>query len=336
MDKYTFHVRGTHCASCKILIEDIMVEQPGVSKAIVHLRKQILEMEGEWDHEPQALIETWNKLLQPHKYKLSLEKETAEKDISTLMKAMPIGLIILALFFLLQKSGILNLGFEAGLSAWTALLIGVIASLSTCLAVVGGLVLSLSATISQDVPTIRPLIFFHGGRLISFAILGGVLGIIGEAIGINTTVTAAIGLFAAFVMVLLGIQLLDIFHFSKSFQLTMPASFHKKIVNIENSYWAPMLIGALSFFLPCGFTQAMQIQALSSGSFTEGLIIMSSFALGTFPVLAFLSFGSFQFAHSKYAPLFFKTTGIVVIGLGIFAFLAGLAGLGIINPLFNI
>lgn len=252
------------------------------------------------------------------------------------MKALPIGLFILALFFILQKSGILNIGFEDGLTPWTALMIGVIASLSTCLAVVGGLVLSLSAKVSQDVSTARPLVFFHAGRLISFALLGGALGALGGAIGINPTIMAIIGLFAALIMVLLGIQLLDIFHFSKNFQITMPAVFSKKITKIENSYWAPLLVGALTFLLPCGFTQAMQIGALSSGSFLEGMKIMTFFALGTLPVLALISFGSYEFAHSKYASLFFKTAGIIVIGLGIFAFLAGLAGLGIINPLFNI
>ena len=59
-------------------------------------------------------------------------------------------------------------------------------------------------------------------------------------------------------------------------------------------------------------------------------------ALGTFPVLALLSFGSGSLARSKHAPLFFKSAGVVVIGLGVFAILAGLAGLGIISPLFSI
>jgi hypothetical protein len=53
-------------------------------------------------------------------------------------------------------------------------------------------------------------------------------------------------------------------------------------------------------------------------------------------MLALLSFGSASFAHSRHAPLFFKSAGVVVIGLGLFALLAGLAGLGIIEPLFNI
>lgn len=63
---------------------------------------------------------------------------------------------------------------------------------------------------------------------------------------------------------------------------------------------------------------------------------MFAFALGTLPMLALLSFGSASFAQGKYAPLFFKSAGIVVLGLGLFAFLAGLAALGIINPLFSI
>jgi dihydroorotase len=77
-------------------------------------------------------------------------------------------------------------------------------------------------------------------------------------------------------------------------------------------------------------------RALFNGSFMSGLLIMLAFALGTLPMLALLSFGSASFAHSKHAPLFFKSAGVIVVGLGIFSLLAGLAGLGIIQPIFNI
>ena len=80
----------------------------------------------------------------------------------------------------------------------------------------------------------------------------------------------------------------------------------------------------------------MQVAALSSGSFISGMGLMFAFALGTLPMLALLSFSSVSFAHSKHAPLFFKSAGVLVIGLGAFALLAGLAGLGVIDPLFNI
>ena len=80
----------------------------------------------------------------------------------------------------------------------------------------------------------------------------------------------------------------------------------------------------------------MQVAAISSGSFMSGLLLMLAFALGTLPMLLFLSFGSASFAHGKHAPLFFKTAGVVVIGLALFALLAGMASVGIINPLFTI
>jgi sulfite exporter TauE/SafE len=64
-------------------------------------------------------------------------------------------------------------------------------------------------------------------------------------------------------------------------------------------------------------------------------MIMLFFALGTFPMLAILSFGSASFAQSKHAPLFFKSIGIVVIGLGVITLLTGLTSLGIIPPIIN-
>jgi len=66
------------------------------------------------------------------------------------------------------------------------------------------------------------------------------------------------------------------------------------------------------------------------------MLIMGAFALGTLPMLALLSFGSASFSQSKHAPLFFTASGVVVIGLGIFALLTGLASLDIIDPLFTV
>jgi len=196
------------------------------------------------------------------------------------------------------------------------------------------LVLSLSAKISQDnVSDTKTFLLFHIGRLVSFALLGGVLGLVGNAIGINFTFTAILGLVASLVMLLLGLNLVGVF---KKHKVTLPSNIFNFFRKIEHKTFTPLVIGFGTFFLPCGFTQSMQVVAFSSGSFMSGFLIMFAFALGTLPMLAFLSFGSASFAHGKHAPLFFKSAGVVVIGLGIFALLSGLAGLGIINPLFNI
>jgi len=335
MNKYTFHVKGTHCASCKILIEDVLEEQDIVKSAHVNLKKEIVEVEVDTNQNAEDLASMLTSKIIGNGYTLSIDKSIKEQgSIDVIWQAIPIGLVFLALFFLLQKSGILNLGIGGTVTPATSFIIGLVASVSSCLAIVGGLVLSLSAKMSQDnVSDKKTFILFHAGRLASFAVLGGVLGVIGNVIGINFTLTAILGVIASLVMLLLGLNLVGLFAKNK---VVLHSGIFKFFRKIEHKTLTPLLVGFGTFFLPCGFTQSMQVTALSSGSFGSGALIMFAFALGTLPMLALLSFGSASFAHGKHAPLFFKSAGVVVIGLGLFALLAGLASLGIINPLFSI
>jgi sulfite exporter TauE/SafE/copper chaperone CopZ len=331
----TFHVSGTHCPSCKIFIEDTLNEQIGISNTNVDLKKETVLVETTLAESQHKLAEILTEKIKHNGYSLSVEKKAKEKkDNGVIWQALPIGLAFLALFFIVQKSGILNFGLGGTVTPLTSFIIGLVASVSSCLAVVGGLVLSLSATVSQDkISDVKPMMLFHGGRIISFAVLGGVLGAIGSAIGISFTFTAILGIIASTVMVILGLNLVGVFEKN---MIALPSGVFSFFRKVEHKTFAPFLIGAGTFFLPCGFTQAMQVAALSSGSFISGLLIMGAFVLGTLPMLALLSFGSASFAQSKHAPLFFKSAGVLVIGLGVFALQAGLAGLGIIEPLFNI
>ena len=335
MKTYTLHVSGTHCASCKIFIEDALNEQMGIANAQVDLQQHTVSFETTLNDSQHTLAEILTQKIKHNGYALSVERYAQEKkDNGIIWQALPIGLAFLALFFFVQKSGILNFGLGGTVTPITSLIIGLVASVSSCLAVVGGLVLSLSATVSQDkVSDVKPMLLFHGGRLISFAVLGGLLGALGSAIGISFTVTSILGIVASVVMIVLGLNLVGVF---KKNVIALPSGVFSFFRRVEHKTAAPFLVGVGTFFLPCGFTQAMQVAALSSGSFLSGLLIMTAFALGTLPMLAVLSFGSASFAQSKHAPLFFKSAGVVVIGLGAFALLAGLAGLGIINPLFNV
>lgn len=336
MKNYTLHVSGTHCASCKILIEDILGDQDMVKGVHVNLKKEIVHIDTDSNTSPEELASLLTEKIKSYGYTLSVDKIIKEKQSDDIIwKAIPIGLVFLVLFFILQKSGILNLGIGGKTTPATSFIIGLIASVSSCLAIVGGLVLSLSAKVMQDddKSAKKPFILFHLGRVLGFALLGGLLGLIGKAIGINFMFSAILGLIASTVMILLGLNLVGVFKKSK---LTLPSNLFAYFRKVEHATIAPILIGIGTFFLPCGFTQSMQVAALSSGSFISGMGLMLAFALGTLPMLALLSFSSVSFAHSKHAPLFFKSAGVVVIGLGIFALLAGLAGIGIISPLFNI
>jgi sulfite exporter TauE/SafE/copper chaperone CopZ len=335
MKNYTLHVSGTHCASCKILIEDILVDQDIVKGVNVNLKNEIVHIDTDSNSSPEEIASLLTEKIKSHGYTLSVEKIIKEKQSDDIIwKAIPIGLVFLILFFILQKSGILNLGIGGKTTPATSFIIGIVASVSSCLAIVGGLVLSLSAKISQDnVSDTKTFALFHIGRIGSFALLGGVLGLVGNAIGISFTFTAILGIIASLVMLFLGLNLVGVFEKNK---ITLPSGIFNFFRKIEHKTFTPLIIGFGTFFLPCGFTQSMQVVALSSGSFISGMMIMLAFALGTLPVLLLLSFGGASLAHGKHAPLFFKSAGVVVIGLGIFALLAGLVGVGIINPLFNI
>ncbi len=327
------HVNGMHCKACKMLVEDILNEQTGVKGATVNLKNETVTFEMEAG-DNQKLIENLNEKIGQHGYRLSEEKIVVEQKNWVIWQAIPIGLIFLGVFFILQKSGILNFGIGGWVTPVTSFIIGLIASVSSCLAVVGGLVLSLTAKASQDnVGDTRNIVLFHAARILWFGLLGWLLGALWQTIDINPLFTSMLGLFAALVMILLGADLIGIFRQSK---ITLPAGIFQMFKKMEHKTFTPILIGIGTFFLPCGFTQSMQIAALSSGSFFTGGLIMLWFALGTFPILALLSFGTNSFSQSAHAPLFFKSAGGVVLWLGIFALLAGLAGMGIIPPIINL
>lgn len=334
MRTHTFYLSGTHCASCKIFIEDTLNEYEPVHDVAVDLENELLRISVDTHQSPEELATILTSKIQSHGYRVSIQKGVEEKKNDDIWPALLIGFVVLTLFFLLQKSGLLNIGIGGQITPVTSFLIGLIASVSSCLAVVGGLVLSLSAKISQDNRSdTRTFILFHFGRLFSFAVLGGALGLLGGFIGIQFAFTAILGIIASTVMIFLGFHLIGVF---KKNKIVISSGLFNFFKDIEHTRFAPLMLGFATFFLPCGFTQSMQISALSSGSFISGFAIMFAFALGTLPMLAFLSFGSASLAHGRHSSLFFKSAGIVVIGLGLFAFLSGLAALGIINPLFTI
>ncbi len=338
MKTYTFHIHGMHCNACVILIEHKIGSLPNVSKAISNLKNHSVEIVGDFgDKTDIQIAEELTSLVKGNGYTVSVEKQNIEKNWSDFKIAVPIALGFAVLFVLLQKLGIVNLVGGGNVTYGTAFFIGIIASLSTCMAVVGGLVLSMSATFAKEGDKIRSQLMFHGGRIVSFFILGGVIGAIGSAFTLGTTGTFTLSLIIAIVVIILGINLLDVFPWVKRLQPSMPKFLSKHAIGVSkfNHTLTPLLVGIATFFLPCGFTQSMQLYTLTTGSFLKGGLTMLSFALGTLPVLALISFSSFSIQNSKKSGVFFKSTGLIVILFAIFNLINALVVIGIIPPVFN-
>lgn len=133
----------------------------------------------------------------------------------------------------------------------------------------------------------------------------------------------------------LGINLLDVMPFFRRLQPTLPSSISRRLLTVKalNHSVTPALLGAVTFFLPCGFTQSMQLYSLTTGSFGAGALTMGIFALGTLPVLGLLSFASSGLRSPKASGIFYKASGLVVIGFGAITLLTGLAAAGYLPPI---
>lgn len=333
---YTFHVEGMHCHSCVLLTEDELGKHAKVSSVRSNLSNCSVEICGDFGNaSSDEVIRELSGLLSQHSL---TEKKTTPKIVwKDFMIALPASFVFFLIFFLLQKAGIVNLIQTSEVTLGTAFVIGLIASVSSCMAVVGGLLLSLSATVAKEGNPLRLQVGFHAGRIVSFFLLGGLIGLVGKVFQFGQWGMLTLGLIIGIVMLLLGVNLLDLFRWPKKFQLSIPKSISRKIFGMsgKGSIFASVALGAATFLLPCGFTQSMQFYTLSSADFFTGGLVMLSFALGTFPMLALVSFGSSEIHKSPYAGIFLKTAGIVVIFFALFNIINSMVAVGWMSPIFN-
>lgn len=329
------YVQGMHCAACEFYLEDRLSTIVGLSNLKADLSRATVTFECNRSEQGDELACELTKLVIDRGYTLSFEPTSKPTAWHEFKLAIPVALAVMVGFILLQRVGLVNLINSDAMSYGTAVVIGLVASVSSCLAVVGGLVLSLGASSAKAGGTWSSQAMFHVGRLVSFFVLGGALGIAGKFFELGLVGNLVLSVVVAIVMLLLGLNLLDSFPSLRRLQLQLPKGLAQRATSLSGStHWlAPFLVGTLTFFLPCGFTQSMQIYTLTTGSFWVGGATMLAFALGTLPMLALLSFGSFEFANKPWKGTFFKAAGLVVIAMALINLWSSLAVLGLVPPL---
>ncbi len=323
----TIPIRGMHCASCEILIGEELKKLPHVSTAVVSLKKAAATIHYSDERPTDAAIA---EAVHAAGYEVGEKKRLPWisrewRDYKDLTRA---AIILYLLYWIAQRFGLFELAVNTeNDGVFIALLVGLVAGVSTCMALIGGLVLSLSARHAElhpeatTVQKFRPHLYFNLGRIAGYAFLGGVIGMIGKAFQPTTGMLGVLTMVVGGVMIFLGLKLVEIFPALRDKTITLPSGIarlfglHKEVK--EYSHKTAGVMGALTFFLPCGFTQAMQIYAISTGSFTQGALIMGLFALGTAPGL--LGVGGLTAAlKGKKARTFFMGAGLAVILLGWF------------------
>src|SRR3989344_8857035 len=349
MLKKTFHIRGMHCRSCELLLEAELNDVANVKRVKTHFHSGLAEIFFDKQEPKDAELLA---AVQQAGYEIGQgERLWIANNLGSWIEALFAFGIVLTLFLFAKGLGLFDLSFGSDIQLNRlpfVFLLGLAAGFSTCMAIVGGLVLAVSARFSERHPeaSVRhkfiPHIYFNLGRIGGFALLGALLGYIGSTFQINALAVGALTVIIGVIMVLVGLQLLELFPRLSGWKLTLP-KFLARMLGIQShtkkeySHSRAMLLGMLTFFLPCGFTQLVQLFVVTQGSPTLGALTMGTFALGTAPGLLGIG-GVAATAKGWFRRFFFKAAGFVVLTLGIFNVNNGstLVNLGTTGNLLNI
>ncbi len=312
MKEHVYFVKGMHCASCELLIEKRLLELKQIKSADASTSKGevLVEYEG-----GKPTVEELNKIFKENGYIFSDKQSPTEDNskVKNLLMIFGVSILLIFGFISLQRSGFSSLIQVNSKSALpTFFVFGLLAGVSSCAALVGGMILSMSKQWEQK---FQPHILFNTGRLISYAFFGAILGIIGERLRFSLTFSSVLVLAVSVMMIFLAFQMFG-FKAFRRFQITMPKFMVRKVVEgsgPQNSFM-PFLLGAFTFFLPCGFTLTAQGLALLSGSAVYGGLIMFLFALGTLTPLLLIGFSSVKLLKNPHlSDKFLKIAAILVL-----------------------
>ena len=239
-----------------------------------------------------------------------------------------VGIVLIALLMIRLGKGTGVFDMSSALSSKVSYIalftIGVLTSLH-CVGMCGGIMMSQSIT-SQMVPEknkFKPGLMYNLGRLISYTILGGIVGGIGEVFTLSFGAQGLIAIIAGIFMVIMGLNLYG-FKVFRKFSVKLPWNG----CNSQKKSRNPLIVGLLNGFMPCGPLQTMQLYALASGSVIAGATSMFFFSLGTIPLM--LGFGVIaNLLSQKNSNRLVKYSGAIIIVLGIIMANRGLSLMGI-------
>lgn len=302
----TYRVKGIHCASCELIIEKGISGLEGVNSAEVSRANGTVKIDYAKIAPTTAEL---NHLFEKQGYSFSEESFQENHNFLPYLFA----LAAIAIFLLLEKFGLSSRFSIGGTSSLlTFFAFGLVAGASSCAALVGGLVLSLSKQWSElgysgKVGRFEPHLLFNLGRIVAYGILGLILGYVGESLKFSPSIYAVAVVLVSIIMVILALQMLGV----KAINLSLPKKITRKITKERKA--APLLTGALTVFLPCGFTIMAEGAAVLSGGYSQGMLIMALFALGTAIPLLLIGAFSATMLGSKFSEGFMRAAGVLII-----------------------
>lgn len=211
-----------------------------------------------------------------------------------------------------------------------ALVTGLLGGFGHCAVMCGPLVgaLGLAARPLGAPRAITGQLAYHAGRVTTYALLGGVLGMTGSVVnvagrvaGIQEVVAVAAGL----LMILLGLGAAGLLGAARRLEARVSARVTRGVRGLLGDGGPGRLypVGLALGFLPCGLSWSMLLGSAATGSLPRGLLLALVFGLGTIPALLLVG-GASAILSVRARALLFRAGGLLVALLGALFLLRGL------------
>lgn len=329
MKKATIFIVDMTCSSCEARVAGILAALDGVTSARVSLKGGRVDIEYD---DSRTTIEAMKAAIGKAGYTVG-----AGSGLSTTI-AVGIGFILAALYLVANAAGLFNglPTINASLGYGMLFVVGMLTSVH-CVAMCGGIALSQSvgagiAGAGGNRQRLMPGLLYNGGRVVSYTIVGGIVGALGAAFSFSPflkgVITAAAGLF----MILLGLKMLGLLSRLPLMSRIIPAPLGRVVGRFSSALGkrGPFAVGILNGLMPCGPLQTMQLYALGTGGFVAGALSMFIFSVGTVPLMIGFSLAA-AFIPKKLVPTMVKASAVLVMFLGLMTLgrAAALSGIAI-------
>ncbi|HHW46699.1 MAG TPA: heavy metal transporter [Clostridiales bacterium] len=335
-------IDGMTCPSCATRIERKLKSTKGVTNANVSYSSGRADIT--YDENAISIDKIINTIELLGYKAFEKASKTAAKNKSSkanAIRALGIAVILLALYMIMNRLGALNIfnyfpQAREGTGYGMLFIIGLLTSLH-CVAMCGGINLSqcipqgnIAGENTGKLASLKPSLLYNLGRTISYTAIGGIVGAIGSVVSFSGVIKGVVLVTAGVFMVIMGLNMLNIFPWLRRLNPKMPKFFAKKI-NKQKQSKSPFYVGLINGLMPCGPLQAMQLYALSTGSRIKGAVSMFLFSLGTVPMM--FSFGAISSVLSKkYTHKMITISAVLVVFLGVSMLGNGMSLSGISLP----
>lgn len=222
------------------------------------------------------------------------------------------------------------------LDFWLMVSLGFLGSFGHCVGMCGPLTVAFSLSTEDPTPLnpeaqpplitpvqrwrqIRFHLLLNVGRLVSYALVGAVIGGLGSVLvaggqvaGVGSDLRRVMAIVTGCLLIVMGLAQvspgwlprLPVFHPLAQGALHDALSRAMVRLSLRSHWWTPALLGLAWGLIPCGFLYAAQLRAAATSQLWGGMMTMVAFGLGTLPTMLGVGISAAWMSQDRRSQLF--------------------------------